>query len=322
MNLEPPCGYLNFFVTAQLQAKAMIHSAHETIKKMSAAGELPEVRNPEIEELAKVRPNPKSLLKILATDPMTLGPSDRVDFLTAFERHVSWINFEFQEAIVAVAGESSTEPEKIFDGVDQSEREDVATALRISPNTAQNKIDVAQRNLQLQISKLEGISHKIKEKHDSLFNKIVSAQKANNILHAKAYATELSEIKKMHNMINNAKLSLEQIQIRLNTVSELGDIVVTLSPCMSVMKGLGASITGIMPEATSSMQDLSQILGDVLTGSSMNASDTTISTYSANSDTLAILEEAQSVIEGQARASIPEPPASVASGQVRRESII
>ena len=46
-----------------------------------------------------------------------------------------------------------------------------------------NKIDVAQRNLQLQISKLEGISHKIKEKHDSLFNKIVSAQKANNILH-------------------------------------------------------------------------------------------------------------------------------------------
>ena len=144
MNLEPPCGYLNFFVTAQLQAKAMIHSAHETIKKMSAAGELPEVRNPEIEELAKVRPNPKSLLKILATDPMTLGPSDRVDFLTAFERHVSWINFEFQEAIVAVAGESSTEPEKIFDGVDQSERDEVATALRISSNTAQTRIDVAR----------------------------------------------------------------------------------------------------------------------------------------------------------------------------------
>jgi len=123
-------------------------------------------------------------------------------------------------------------------------------------------------------------------------------------------------------MVNGAKLSLEQIQIRLNTVSELGDIVVTLSPCMSVIKGLGSSLSGIMPEATSSMQNLSQILGDVLTGSSMNAADTTVSTYSANADTLAILEEAQSVIEGQARASIPEPPASVTTGQVRRESII
>ncbi|NDB32131.1 MAG: hypothetical protein EB170_06380 [Nitrosopumilaceae archaeon] len=185
-----------------------------------------------------------------------------------------------------------------------------------------NKIDVAQKNLQLQIVKLDGISQKIKQKNDYIFNKIVSAQKSNNNLHAKAYATELLEIRKMHNMVNGAKLALEQIQLRLNTVSELGDIVVTLSPCMSVIKGLGNSLSGIMPEATSSMQDLSQILGDVLTGSSMNASDTTISTYSANSDTLAILEEAQSVIEGQARASIPEPPASVASGQVRRESII
>jgi hypothetical protein len=53
----------------------------------------------------------------------------------------------------------------------------------------------------------------------------------------------------------------------------------------------------------------------------MNANDTAVSTYSPSSDTLAILEEAQAVIEGQARASIPEPPSSVAS-QVKRESII
>ena len=122
-----------------------------------------------------------------------------------------------------------------------------------------NKIDVAQKNLQLQIGKLDGISQKIKQKNDYIFNKIVTAQKSNNVLHAKAYATELLEIRKMHNMVNGAKLALEQIQLRLNTVSELGDIVVTLSPCMSVIKGLGSSLSGIMPEATSSMQNLSQI---------------------------------------------------------------
>jgi division protein CdvB (Snf7/Vps24/ESCRT-III family) len=186
-----------------------------------------------------------------------------------------------------------------------------------------NKIDVAQKNLQLQIVKLDSIAEKIKQKNDYIFNKIVSAQKSNNHLHAKAYATELLEIRKMHNMVNGAKLALEQIQLRLNTVSELGDIVVTLSPCMSVIKGLGTSLSGIMPEATSSMQNLSQILGDVLTGSSMGGTDSAMTTYSPSSDTLAILEEAAAVIEGQTRANIPEPPSHLPSSiSQKKESII
>ncbi len=185
-----------------------------------------------------------------------------------------------------------------------------------------NKIDVAQKNLQLQIIKLDEIGIKIKQKHDYIFNKIVAAQKSNNHMHAKAYATELVEIKKMHNMVNGAKLSLEQIQLRLNTVSELGDIVVTLSPCMSVIKGLGASLNGIMPEATSSMQNLSQILGDVLTGSSMDATSTTVTTYSPSADTMAILEEAQAVIEGQARANIPEPPSATPSSVLQKKETL
>ncbi len=185
-----------------------------------------------------------------------------------------------------------------------------------------NKIDVAQKNLQLQIVKLDSIAEKIKQKNDYIFNKIVSAQKSNNHGHAKAYANELLEIRKMHNMVNGAKLALEQIQLRLNTVSELGDIVVTLSPCMSVIKGLGASLSGIMPEATSSMQNLSQVLGDVLNGSSMSNADATITTYSPNSDTLAILEEAAAVIEGQTRASIPEPPSGVPTGTAQRSEPI
>ncbi|WP_042686387.1 Snf7 family protein [Candidatus Nitrosotenuis chungbukensis] len=195
---------------------------------------------------------------------------------------------------------------------------------RVKPDVPlKNKIDVAQKNLQLQIVKLDGIASKIKQKNDYIFNKIIAAQKTNNQHYARAYATELLEIRKMHNMVNGAKLALEQIQLRLNTVSELGDIVVTLSPCMSVIKGLGASLSGIMPEATSSMQNLSQVLGDVLTGSSMNASDTAVTTYSSSSDTLAILEEAQAVIEGQTRASIPEPPSDIPAGILqKKESLI
>ena len=63
-----------------------------------------------------------------------------------------------------------------------------------------------------------------------------------------------------------------------------------------------------MPEANASMQDLSQILGDVLTGSAVNDTGVMSVGTSDSQDTLAILEEAHSVIEGQTKVVIPEVP--------------
>jgi division protein CdvB (Snf7/Vps24/ESCRT-III family) len=183
---------------------------------------------------------------------------------------------------------------------------------RVKPETPiKNKIENAQQKLELQIMKLSAISAKIQKKHDHIFEKIVNAQKSNNHSYAKAYAIELQEIRKMNNMVSNAKLSMEQINIRLNTVSELGDVVVTLSPCMSVIKGLGVSLGGIMPQANSSMQDLSKILGDVLSGSTVGQQDTTLLTQEGSTDTVAILEEAQAVIEGQTKENIPDIPSNL-----------
>ena len=186
---------------------------------------------------------------------------------------------------------------------------------KVKPDTpVKNKIYDAQKKLELQISKLSTINEKLQRKHDQVFQKIVAAQKDNNHAYAKAYAVELQEIRKMNNMVSNAKLSMEQIQIRLNTVSELGDVVVTLSPCMSVIKGLGISLGGIMPQANSSMQDLSKILGDVLSGSKMSHEENAMLARQENADTVAILEEAHAVIEGQTEKNIPEIPSDIPTG--------
>ena len=112
-------------------------------------------------------------------------------------------------------------------------------------------------------------------------------------------------------MVSGAKLSMEQIKLRLDTVSELGDVVVTLSPCMSIIKGLSPSLSSIMPEANASMQDLSQILGDVMSGSSVGLEDSFNVGTETNADTLAILEEAHSVIAGQTKSTIPDVPDSL-----------
>jgi len=171
-----------------------------------------------------------------------------------------------------------------------------------------NKINSAQQKLQLQIIKLDGIHGKLQKKHELVFDKIVTAQRSNNYTYAKAYAIELNQIRKMRDMIGGAKLAMEQIQIRLNTVSELGDVVVTLSPAMSIIKGISASLGGIIPEANSYMADLSSIFGDITNSSTINGNNALNINDSSSTETLAILEEAHNIIEGQAKASIPEVP--------------
>lgn len=183
-----------------------------------------------------------------------------------------------------------------------------------------NKIDYAQKKLQFQISKLENINEKLQKKHDAIFEKIVNAQRNNKPSYAQAYAGELTQVRKMKNMVGGAKLSMEQVKLRLDTVSELGDVVVTLSPCMSIIKGLSPSLSGIMPEANASMQDLSEILGDVMAGSSVGDTDNMNVNTAASADTLAILEEAHSVIAGQTQSAIPDVPDNLKRQIVQRDS--
>jgi hypothetical protein len=82
--------------------------------------------------------------ELIEINPRSLSSSGRIDYLSALDRQESWICALKQEALVAIAGEFADEDGGIFGCVDDEEREDVATALRLSPTTAQNRIDVAR----------------------------------------------------------------------------------------------------------------------------------------------------------------------------------
>ena len=191
---------------------------------------------------------------------------------------------------------------------------------RVKPDAPlKNRLDIAQKKLQLQITKLAEIDTKLQQKNNAIFEKIVNSQKANNETYAKVYANELAESRKHQKMINNAKLSMEQIQIRLNTVSELGDVVVTLSPCMSLIKGLNSDLGGMMPTVSDSMQDLSNMLGDIVTGSSITHDDSLGQMDTMNSDATAILEEAQTIVSENTRQSMPDPPSATTIDSILQE---
>ena len=182
---------------------------------------------------------------------------------------------------------------------------------KVKPEAAlKNKIDDAGKKMEEQILRLEQSHNKLKQNYERIFNKIVEAKKTRNESMARTYAIELGEIRKVRDRIGNAKLSMEQIKLRLSTVSELGDIVVTLSPCMSLIKGLAPSISTLMPQMHSSMENLTSTLGDMITNSSLTQEPMT-PTYQGNEETEAILKEAHDVLESRTLSSIPEPPTTL-----------
>lgn len=89
-------------------------------------------------------PGIKTLSELIAIDPQDLSPAARIDYLAALERQSSWLQAAMQRAIVAVAGISEGKSDGPFTGVDEAEREDVSSALRLSAGTAQMRIDVAR----------------------------------------------------------------------------------------------------------------------------------------------------------------------------------
>ena len=179
---------------------------------------------------------------------------------------------------------------------------------RVRPEARlKNKMYDAGKKMESQILRLEQTQTKLKQNHEHVFKKIVDAKLIRNESRARTYAIELQEIKKAKNKIAEAKLAMEQIKLRLNTVSELGDIVVTLSPCMSLIKGLAPSISTLMPQMHTSMEDLTSMFGDMLTDSSLSQESMT-PIHQGNTDTDAILQEAHDVIEGKTRTAMPEPP--------------
>ena len=91
-------------------------------------------------------PGITTLASLVAIDPIQLSISARIDYLTALERQTAWLQALMQRAIIAVAGHepSVANSDDIFFGVDEAEREDVSTALRLSAGTAQSRIDVAR----------------------------------------------------------------------------------------------------------------------------------------------------------------------------------
>jgi len=171
------------------------------------------------------------------------------------------------------------------------------------------RLEQAMRQIQVQISKLDSASAKLKDRDQAIFAKVVSSIQKHDVAHASVFANELAELRKMNKMVTSAKLALEQISMRLNTVQELGDIVVTLTPAMSVIRSVKSGLTSILPEAENEIGEIGGLLGSILVDAGQ-LGGSTLNFEAANEEAEKIMAEASAVAEQRMKEKFPDLPAT------------
>ncbi len=97
-----------------------------------------------VNELLARSPGIDVLVELVKIDPKTLNRSGRVDYLAALEKQGGWLQALMQIAIVTVAGSEPTPDQGKYSGVDDPQREEIASTLNLAPVTAQSRIDIAR----------------------------------------------------------------------------------------------------------------------------------------------------------------------------------
>ena len=196
--------------------------------------------------------------------------------------------------------------------IDYTSKEGIRDKLREaaqSQTPLKLRIEEAQRKLQIQIAKLDGISSKMQEKDKVIFGRIVKAMQNHDSHYGKLLSGELSQIRKIIKMLDSAKVAFEQIQLRLNTMTELGDVVVTLNPAMNAIKGIQGGLSSMMPQADQSFGQISDLLGNIMTDSSQTSNMTAAidsSSIKLDEQAIDILQEATFLVEENTRDKFPD----------------
>ena len=71
------------------------------------------------------------------------------------------------------------------------------------------RVEAAVKRLQAQISKMDGMVEKLKQRDQQIFQKIVVATQQHDTYSSKVLSNELVEVRKVSKILGNAKMGLE-----------------------------------------------------------------------------------------------------------------
>jgi division protein CdvB (Snf7/Vps24/ESCRT-III family) len=169
------------------------------------------------------------------------------------------------------------------------------------------RIEQAKFRLQAQYDKLEQTYARIQQRDKDLFQRCVGAQLSNDSAHARIYANECAEIRKIAKIVLGSELALERVILRLETVREFGAIWADIAPVLGIVKDTRSKIAGIVPQVASELDEVNNLLQD-MTMEGVDEVSSTTPTEATDAEAKKILEETGVIAEEKLKEHFPDLP--------------
>ena len=180
------------------------------------------------------------------------------------------------------------------------------------------RVETGIKKLQTQISKLDNMLSSLNARDEKIFHRIVTATQQHDTHTANTLSKELAEVRKVRRVLGNARMAIEQIELRLTTFHDLGDTVITVMPTIGLMKNMKSSLAKFMPGADQELNNMAEMLGGLMT-ETFHSSDASFGVDAVmDAESEKIMQEASAVAEQQAGDKFPSMPTATSEPSTSR----
>ena len=176
------------------------------------------------------------------------------------------------------------------------------------PPPLRDTIGRSIQRLKIQQRDIVQASFKLKRRDKTLFQKCIIAIKNNNQGRANICANELVQIKRILNFLINVELAIERVILRLETLRELGDIIVDLKPALRMLQRVSKQLFEVMPEVSSELRQVNETITETLYSTEIRTDGSEIPEAKITLEGEEVLEEVSSFLKRKITENLPEPP--------------
>ena len=170
-----------------------------------------------------------------------------------------------------------------------------------------SKIEFAKNRLQAQNQKMETMLEKLRGREKTYFNQVIASVQKHDVQQGKMLSNELAQIRKTAKTISQLKITLEQIQMRLESTLDIGDVMVSIGPAMGALTRVKSGLSSVMPEVDTELGEINEVFRDIMTNAG-SMSNNSFTFDASGEDVDRILAEAGAVAESRVNASFPDIP--------------
>lgn len=167
--------------------------------------------------------------------------------------------------------------------------------------------------LKFQRVKMEQATFRLHQRDKFLFAKCVTAVRAKQEERATIFATELSEVRKVLNMLIQTQLAMERIILRLETIKELSDVMTDLLPALRNLRSVTESLSKVMPNMALELEEVNDSISDTLALTRIKTPQPITPFETKTPAGEEILNEVSTLLEERVAETLPEPPTSIIS---------